>query len=276
MHARALASLCAATSHPALLVHSIDEWTKGRACTEPISTSLAGGLQKDLYLAVGARVMCTDNLWTSRGLVNGAIGEVQAITFPDGWGAHPIVWVDFPSYCGPEFDVGAGTLVPIVAVKRQLSVKLWNATLKKKMFATRTQLPLQLAQAITIHKSQGMTIGPNKPLRKVVIDVGEGESWCEGLAYVAVSRGMFIDTFALDPMRPPKRWMDIGKSAGGKRTQRWLRLLELVAAVQHLERCATHSTACRVCQHIKKGGGARADPVLQSLLQSKDSKLHTH
>jgi len=275
-NARALASLCAATSHPALLVHSIDEWTKGKACTEPISTSLAGGLQKDLYLAVGARVMCTDNLWTSRGLVNGAIGEVKAITFPDGWGAHPIVWVDFPSYCGPEFDVGAGTLVPIVAVKRQLSVKLWNATLKKKMFATRTQLPLQLAQAITIHKSQGMTIGPNKPLRKVVIDVGEGESWCEGLAYVAVSRGMFIDTFALDPMRPPKRWMDIGKSAGGKRTQRWLRLLELVAAVQHLERCATHSTACRVCQHIKKGGGARADPVLQSLLQSKDSKLHTN
>jgi hypothetical protein len=119
--------------------------------------------------------------------------------------------------------------------------------------------------------------GPNKPLRKVVIDVGEGESWCEGLAYVAVSREMSIDTFALDPMRPTKRWMDIGKSAGGKRTQKWLRLLELVAAVQHLERCATHSTACRVCQDIKKGGGgAHADPVLQSLLQSKDSKLHTH
>ena len=117
--------------------------------------------------------------------------------------------------------------------------------------------------------------GPNKPLRKVVIDVGEGESWCEDFAYVAVLRGMFIDTFAFDPTRPPKRWMDIGKSADGKRTQRWLRLLELVAAVQHLERCATYSTVCRVCQHIKKGGGARADPVLQSLLQSKDLKLHT-
>ena len=90
-NARALASLCAATSHPALLVHSIDEWTKGRACTEPISTSLAGGLQKDLYLAVGARVMCTDNLWTSRGLVNGPIGEVKAITLPDGRGAQLIV-----------------------------------------------------------------------------------------------------------------------------------------------------------------------------------------
>ena len=97
--------------------------------------------------------------------------------------------------------------------------------------------------------------GPNKPLRKVVIDVGEGESWCEGLAYVNVSRGMLIDTFELDPIRPPKRSMDIGKTAGGKRTQRWLRLLELVAAVQHLERCATHSTVCRVCQHIKKAGG---------------------
>ena len=97
--------------------------------------------------------------------------------------------------------------------------------------------------------------GPNKPLRKVVIDVGEGESWCEGLAYVTVSLEMFIDTFALDPIRPPKRWMDIGKSVGGKWTQRWLHLLELLAAVQHPERCATHSTVCRVCQHIKKGGG---------------------
>ena len=102
--------------------------------------------------------------------------------------------------------------------------------------------------------------GPNKPLMKVVIDVDEGESWYAGLAYVAVSRGLIIDTFALDPIRPPKRWMDIGKSAGGKRTQRWPHLLELVAAVQHLERCATHSTVCRVCQHIKKGGGARVDP----------------
>ena len=144
--------------------------------------------------------MCTDNLWTSRDFVNSAIGKVKAITFPDGCGAQSIVWVDFPSYCGPEFDVGAGTLVPIVVVKRQLSVKLWNAMLKKKMFATHTQLLLQLAQAITIHKSQGMTIGPNKPLRKVVIDVSEGESWCESLAYVALLRGLFIDTFALDPM----------------------------------------------------------------------------
>ena len=102
-NARALASLCVATSHPALVVHAIDEWDNGKACKEPISTSQAGGLQKDLYLVVGARVMCTDNLWTPRGLVNGAIGEVKAITFPNGWGAHPTVWVDFPSYCGLDW-----------------------------------------------------------------------------------------------------------------------------------------------------------------------------
>ena len=162
--------------------------------------------------------------------------------------------------------------MPVVAVERQ-GVRLWNPDLKKRMFAKRTMLPLQLAQAITIHKSQGMTVGPNKPLTKVVIDVGEGESWCEGLAYVAVSRGMFIDTFALDPMRPPARWMNIGKSAGGERTKKWLRLLELVAAVQHVKGCHVHSTACRICKHTQQGEGVRADPVLQPLLQVKDTKL---
>lgn len=46
---------------------------------------------------------------------------------------------------------------------------------------SRTQFPLVVAHAITIHKSQGLT------LPKVILDIGDNEFTC-GLTYVALSR----------------------------------------------------------------------------------------
>jgi hypothetical protein len=214
--------------------------------------------------------MCTDNLWTCEGLVNGAMGTVRGIVYQNNLAQLPIVLVDFPSYSGPAFDSGTPTVVPIAPVTRQ-GLKVWHqgATVS----VNRTQLPLQLASAITIHKSQGLTVGPGKHIERVIIDVGASESWCEGLAYVAISRAMFMECFALDPMQPSSRWASIGKSKGAERTHLWLKRLELTAACQHVSACDAHTSACRICQNIKLGQGSHADHNLQSIVTLKDNHI---
>jgi len=46
----------------------------------------AGGLQAELYLACGAEVMLTSNLWTDVGLHNGARGKVVDIVYKTSTG----------------------------------------------------------------------------------------------------------------------------------------------------------------------------------------------
>ena len=121
----------------------------------------AGGLESTVHLAQGARVMLTANIWVEVGLVNGAMGTVQAICYDNDQSPPnlPIaVTVRFDSYCGPTLSDGS---VPIIPIRRT-----WLSTNKP---CSRLQLPLKLAWAITIHKSQGMT------LDKAVIDVGKKE-----------------------------------------------------------------------------------------------------
>src|SRR5271154_886482 len=91
--------------------------------------------------------------------------------------------VSVPSYRGPtEWYRADGVLiVPIVP-----SVARWE---KNGRHCSRKQFPLRLAYAISIHKSQGMT------LRKVVIELGLSD-FCHGLSFVAISRARAITDIA--------------------------------------------------------------------------------
>ena len=82
--------------------------------------------------------------------------------------------VAIPSYRGPiEWHSDDGVpLVPIVP-----SVAHWE---KNGRPCSRKQYPLRLAYAISIHKSQGMT------LRNAVIDFGLSD-FCRGLSFMALS-----------------------------------------------------------------------------------------
>ena len=115
-------------------------------------------LEKEFLLAEGAKVILNHNLWTSKGLVNGAQGVVKKIWFDQGSNARShlpaVVFVKFDGYSGPQTPAWEGidpSWVPIVP-----AVARWET--KAGQVLTRTQLPLMLAWGITIHKSQGLAL----------------------------------------------------------------------------------------------------------------------
>lgn len=147
-------------------------------------SDVAHGLKKIIYLAIGCRVMLKSNLWVNKGLVNGALGYVRDIIFEPG-SAPPhdmpiVICVQFDKYTGPHIN----GVVPIPPMTRS-----WKTG---QVVCSRTQFPLSLAWAVTIHKSQGLT------LDKVVVDIGVKEL-AAGCTYVALSRSKRLTDIMFDP-----------------------------------------------------------------------------
>ena len=163
----------------------------------------AGGLEAVVCLAKSARVMLSSNLWVDVGLVNGAMGTVEAICYRTGGPPDlPIaVMVRFDSYSGPTFPDGT---VPITPLRR-----CWSHSGGQ---CSRLQLPLKLAWAVTIHKSQGLT------LDKVVIDVGKRE-FSTGLTFVACSRVRCLQDLLFSPPFPYQRLSSLSNSRRLKERQ---------------------------------------------------------
>jgi ribosomal protein L24 len=68
----------------------------------------AEGMELQIKLAVGAKVMIRKNLWTSKGLVNGAQGLVKAIWYtpnsnPRNGDLPAVIFVSCPEYSGMSF-----------------------------------------------------------------------------------------------------------------------------------------------------------------------------
>ena len=146
------------------------------------------GLEPTIYLAKGAKVMLTMNLWASVGLCNGATGVIVDIIYatnhqpPD----LPIaVIVKFDDYRGPSFSEELPSCVPICPIT--------TSAQSLEGIHERQQLPLKLAWAITIHKSQGLT------LPKTWVNIGKSERTA-GVSYVALSRVKSLVSSIIEPM----------------------------------------------------------------------------
>jgi len=121
------------------------------------------GLEKVLNLCIGAKVMLKRNKSVESGLVNGALGTV--VDFSENKGVIQQVLVKFDWLENP---------VPVLRESCTFEVL-------KCVFYTRKQFPLMLAFALTIHKSQGMS------LQCAIIDAGSS-CFGTGMVYVALSR----------------------------------------------------------------------------------------
>ncbi len=117
-----------------------------------------------LYLKEGASVMCVKNNF-EKGYVNGTLGTV--IDFED----------DMPVIETREGD------------EITLSPESWCIEEDGKTLAEITQIPLRLAWAITVHKSQGMSLD--------AAEMDLSKSFEKGMGYVALSRVRTLDGLRL-------------------------------------------------------------------------------
>ena len=137
--------------------------------------------EKKLRLKVGAQIMMLRNdIAKPRRWVNGTLGIVTKLN-------SDLVRVNI--------DGVEHTITPVTWEKIQYNYDPEERKLTKTTVSSFKQLPIRLAWAITIHKSQGQTY------QSVAIDLSDG-AFAHGQAYVALSRCVSLDGLYLEsPIR---------------------------------------------------------------------------
>ena len=146
------------------------------------------GLEPVIFLAKGANVVLTMNLWNAAGLCNGATGTVKDFIYEKTKKPPSLsiaVVVQFDNYRGPSIIDGLPKCVPISPITVTCNTP--------EGIQERQQLPLKLAWAMTIHKSQGLT------LPMAWIDIGKTERTA-GISYVAINRVKTLSCCIIEPM----------------------------------------------------------------------------
>lgn len=156
-------------------------------------TNAAHPTDASLLLKEGAKVILLRNDPDKR-WVNGTIARIARLE-------DKRVWI--------ELDGKTHEIEPVSWEARRYAYDQTSEKIVENVTGTFRQFPLRLAWALTIHKSQGLT------LDKVYIDLGRG-TFAHGQAYVALSRCRSLEGLALArPLRPADIMFD--RSAMGYR-----------------------------------------------------------
>ena len=137
--------------------------------------------EADLELKEGARVMLIRNAPEGR-WVNGTLATVE------GFGDKSVI----VAIKGRAYEIE-----PVAWENHRYSLDNDTQKVKRETIGTFKQLPLRLAYAITIHKSQGMT------LDRVYLDFDRG-MFAHGQAYVALSRATSLEGLELSRALRPR------------------------------------------------------------------------
>tara|TARA_B110001452_G_scaffold259586_1_gene256118 strand:- start:4 stop:2529 length:2526 start_codon:yes stop_codon:yes gene_type:complete len=159
-----------------------------------------------LALKKGAQVVLLKNLDQAKGLVNGSRGVVVGFSPSDApmRRGTDVAQAPIESFESPPAQLAAATplrLYPRVRFFRDGEERLllpdqWTIESGGRVVASRTQVPCKLAWALSIHKSQGMT------LENLEVDLGR--CFDSGQAYVAMSRATSLHStrvLSFDPAR---------------------------------------------------------------------------
>jgi len=167
------------------MIHRISARHSHHTSAKKKPSSEYGGLRPVLHLTLGCKVVLARNVAYLYGLANGTRGILVSVVYrvdaKPGDFPEAII-VDFPDYKGPAIYKERPTWVPILP----------KLTHKENSSVWREQFPITLGFAMTINKSQGLTLKEG-----VVIDL-EGSPRFKpaskhGLAFVAFTRS---ETFA--------------------------------------------------------------------------------
>lgn len=133
--------------------------------------------EKKLQLKVGAQIMMLRNdTKKPRRWVNGTLGIITKLS---------------PELVRVNIDGVEHTVLPASWDKIQYAYDPAERKLTKTIISSFKQLPIRLAWAITIHKSQGQTY------QSVAVDLSDG-AFAHGQAYVALSRCVSLNGLYLD------------------------------------------------------------------------------
>lgn len=140
--------------------------------------------EQKLSLKIGCQVMCIVNLDVEHGICNGSTGIITK-------------FVRDPDYMDQDHSKKTSSMIPIVRFKNGITKPIHYHTWKSdnvEGYGVK-QIPLILAWAVTIHKSQGAT------LDSAEIDIGNNV-FAPGQTYVALSRVKSLDGLYLRSFQP--------------------------------------------------------------------------
>ena len=143
-------------------------------------------LHDAVALAERSDVMMCVNIVVAEKLINGSTGTIVDIVYADP--AGPRVRGAQPAYVVVDFGKGNVKwksehpwMRENVEMSGYFPVIPYNERCETDC-CVKTQLPLLVGKAITIHKAQGMSIGRQHPRKKVVVSLGEATARLKNLA----------------------------------------------------------------------------------------------